>query len=71
MFAYLKHLADRVEQPTMGVYLLLVLRFHDKDNLHGDQVIRVVALRDDQLRGRVDRKLGRVLEVHLERGVRT
>ena len=42
MFAYLKHLADRVEQPTMGVDLLLVLRFEDQDKLNGDEILRVV-----------------------------
>ena len=46
----------------MTVDLFFVLRFEDKNDLDGDEVVGVVAVRENQRRGSVDGELGSVLE---------
>lgn len=46
----------------MGVDLLLVFRLDDQDDLNGDQVKRVIALRKYKLGLSVDGKLSGVLK---------
>lgn len=46
----------------MGVDFLLILRFENKDELDGDQIVGVGALRQNKLRRRVYRQLRRILE---------
>lgn len=62
---YLDHLPNGVEQPSMGVDFLLVLRLQNKDKLDGDQVVLVVWLRKHQLRCGVYRQLGGILLTNL------
>ena len=50
---YLKHRTDGIEEPTMGVDLLLILCLQDKDNLYRDEVVRILAMRQDKLGGRI------------------
>ena len=57
----LKHAADGIEQPPVRVDLLLILRLDDQDDLDGNEVVGIVAMRHHQLRCRIDRELGRVL----------
>ena len=59
--SHLEHLTNGVEQPSMGVNLLLVLCFDDKNNLNRHEVVWVLAMRYDQLRGGIDGQLRRVL----------
>lgn len=58
---YLEYFADSVEQPTVRVDLLLVLRLDDEDERDGDEVVGVFALRYDQLWGSIHRQLGCIL----------
>ena len=41
--AYLKHFSNSIEEPSMGVYLLLILGFQDENDLDGHEVVRIVA----------------------------
>ena len=58
----LQHPPNRIEQPTMTVDLLFIVLFQDKDDLNGDEVVGIARIRLDELRFRVDRDLGGVLE---------
>ena len=51
---HLEHPADSIEEPAVGVDLLLVLRFDHEDDLYGHEVVRVIRLRNDELRRGVD-----------------
>ena len=57
----LQHLTNGVEQPTVRVDLLLVLRLDDEDDLDWHEVVRIVTVRDDKLRCRINRQLCCVL----------
>ena len=57
-----KHLADSIEQPPMGIDLFLVLSFDNEHDLHWDKIICVIAMRDDQLQRAIDRELSGVLK---------
>lgn len=57
----IKHLANGIKQPTVGIDLLLVLGFQDKNNLDRNEVVRAVLLRQYQLGSWINRKLSRVL----------
>lgn len=57
-----EHSSNRIEEPAMGVDLLLVFRLDDQDDLNGDQVKRVIALRKYKLGLSVDGKLSGVLK---------
>lgn len=46
----------------MRVDLLLVLSFDNENNRHGDEVVGVIALRDNQLWCGIHRQLRRVLQ---------
>lgn len=58
---YLEHFANSVEEPSVRVDLLLVLRLDDKNDLYRHQVVGVICVRHDQLRCGINRQLGRVL----------
>ena len=47
-------LPKRIEEPAVRVDLLLVLRLDDEDELDGHEVVRVIRLRNDELRRGVD-----------------
>ncbi len=57
----------------MGVDFLLILCLQDKDDLYWDEVVRILAMRQDKLRGCIHRNLGGVLdrtEVSIRPGTR-
>lgn len=54
--------SDRIEQPSVGVNLLLVLCLYDEDDLHGNEVVRIISVWKHECWSCVDRQLGRVLE---------
>ena len=57
-------LANGVEEPAVGVDLLLVLRLDDEDDLDGDQVGAIILLlREDELGLSIDRELSGVLDL--------
>ena len=58
----LQDTADGVEQPSMRVNLLLVLRLEDKDDLHRHQVVGVFSMGEDECWCGVDRDLCCVLK---------
>ena len=59
--AYLEHFTNSIEEPSMGIDLLLVLGLQDQDNLDRHEVVRVIVGRQDQLRSSIDRKLRSIL----------
>jgi len=58
---YLKHLTDSIEKPPVGIDLLLVLGLQNQDDLDRHEVVRVIANRQNQLRGGINGKLRGVL----------
>ena len=61
-YFWFQHLADGIEQPSVGIDLLCVLLLQDENDLDWDQVGRVSRIGLDQLRLRVYRDLSCVLE---------
>lgn len=59
---HLKYLANGVEEPTVRINLLLILRLDDEDNRHRDEVSMVVTVRKDELWRRINGQLGCVLK---------
>jgi len=59
--AHLKDFANAIEEPSMGVDLLLVFGFQDEDDLDRHEVVGVIADRHNQLRSSIDGKLRGVL----------
>ena len=59
--AYLKHFTNGIEEPSVGVDLLLVLCLQDEYDLDRHEVVRIVANRQDQLRSGVNGKLRGIL----------
>ncbi len=43
----LKHAANGVEQPPVGIDLLLILRLEDQNYLYRHEVVRVVTMGND------------------------
>lgn len=41
---HLEDLANTIEEPSMGIDLLLIFSFQNKDDLNGDQVVWVFAV---------------------------
>ena len=60
--AYLEHFTNSIEEPSMGIDLLLVLGLQDEDDLDRHEVVRVIIGRQNQLRSSVDRKLRCILQ---------
>ena len=46
-----KNATEGLEEPSVRVDLFLVLRLQDEDDLNGNQVVRIIAMRDNQLWG--------------------
>lgn len=59
--AYLKYLADSIEEPSMGIDLLLVLGLQNQDDLDGHEVVGIIANRQNQLRSGINRELCGIL----------
>ena len=57
----LQHLADGIEQPTMGVDLLLIFSLDDQDELDGNKVVGIFSVWEDKSRCGVHRELSSVL----------
>ena len=68
--AHLKDFTDTIEEPSMGVDLLLILGLQDKNDLDRHEVVGVIAGRHDQRRSSIDRKLRGILgEITLNPGL--
>jgi hypothetical protein len=50
---HLQYSTNGVKQPTMRIDLLLVFSFQYKDDLDGNKIIRIVAVRQNKLRSRI------------------
>ena len=53
--SYVQHTTNCVEQPTMRVDLLLVLRFQYQNNLNRHEVVGVISRWKDELRRGINR----------------
>lgn len=62
LHTYLKYFANRVEEPTVGIDLLLVLGLDYQDDGDRYQVAVVVSMRKDELWCGIYRELRRILD---------
>ena len=56
-----EHLPNSIEEPTVGVDLLLILGLEDENNLHGDEIVRVFTMGENQLWGGINGDLSGIL----------